>query len=147
MNANRRVVARLFATITITLAVVAFYLLSYEQTQAEKVIYTGRENHLISLEKAKKLAHNFKLTAKSNDLTAGYFGRGIFDRILEQDGCVGIRIYNAVSEQGTPTYIIIGVDGDGDDMLSGPVGDEVKPCPPWCGSVNLSSEPEIAMKK
>ncbi len=147
MNANRKIVTRLVATVSISLLFVAFYLLSYERSQAERVLYTGKENHEISLERAKLLANNFKISAKPGDLTAGYFGRNIFEKIMQQEGCVGIRIYNAVSEKGTPTYIIIGVDRNGNDLLSGPVGDVIVPCPPWCGGVSITEgEAGIALK-
>ena len=54
MNSNRKIVARLFAAVLFSLVLVAFLLLSYERTQAEKILYTGKENHVISLEKARQ---------------------------------------------------------------------------------------------
>lgn len=141
MNSNRKIVTGLFATVFFGLLFVAFYLLSYERSQAEKILYTGKENHLISLERAKQLTEAFQITAKPGDMMAAFLGRDIFQKILNQQECVGIRIYNAISEKGTPTFVIVGVDGNGNDMVGGPVGEEVLACPPWCppGKLTLIS--------
>lgn len=149
MNSNRKIVMRLYATIFFSLLFVAFYLLSYERSQAEKILYTGKENHVISLEKAQKLTETFQLAAKPGEMMAAYLGRNIFQKILDQEECVGIRIYNAISEKGTPTFVIVGVDGNGNDMIGGPVGDETLPCPPWCppGRLTLiAKQADIALK-
>ena len=149
MNSNRKIVARLFAAVLFSLVLVAFLLLSYERTQAEKILYTGKENHVISLEKARQLTQNFQIVAKPGELTAGYLGRSIFEKILRQEQCVGIRIYNAISDNGSPTFVIVGVDTSGNDIIYGPIGDELFPCPPWCApgtSPLVSGRPVVALK-
>jgi hypothetical protein len=149
MNSNRKIVMHFFATVFLGLLFVAFFLLSYERSQAEKILYTGKEHHVISLEKAKQLTRNFQIVAKPGELAAGYLGRNIFEKILYQEQCVGIRIYNAISENGSPTFVLVGVDTSGNDIIYGPIGDEIYPCPPWCapGSLNLlTGQPEVALK-
>lgn len=151
MNSNRTIVVRFISTLFLLLLIVAFVLLSFEQTQAEKILYTGKEDHVISLDKARKLTETYQNAAKPGDVVAAYLGKEIFQKILNPRECVGIRIYNAVSEKGTPTLVLVGVDGNGDDLISGAIGDDARPCPPWCarpGGLRLISvQPEIAMKK
>ena len=151
MNTNRKIVMRLISSVFLVLLIVAFLLLSYERTQAEKSLYTGRENHVISLDKARRLTETYQNAAKPGDVIAGYLGRSIFQKILDQEECVGIRIYNAVSEAGNPTFVLVGVDTSGNDILGGPIGDEIRPCPPYCpissGLILISAPREIAMKQ
>ncbi len=39
-----------------------------------------------------------------------YAGRNILDKILSQPGCVGIRLYNAIDENGNKTLVFVGID-------------------------------------
>ncbi|MEX2117503.1 MAG: hypothetical protein WEB37_11495, partial [Bacteroidota bacterium] len=78
-------------------------------------------------------------------ITAGYMGRNIFEKVLEQEEAVGIRIYNARLDDGRPTYVIVGVDRDGNDLLAGPIGEDVIPCPPKCGKALVESQ-QIALR-
>ena len=66
-------------------------------------------------------------------IKGGYFGREIFEKLLSQDGCVGIRCYFAENLDGTPTIVMVGVNSKGDDLVTGIVGEDVLPCPPFCG--------------
>ena len=151
MNPNRKIVVSLISSVSFLCLIVAFLLLSYERTQAEKILYTGREHHVISLDKARRLTETYQNAAKPGDVIAGYLGWDIFQKILDQEECVGIRIYNAVSEAGNPTFVLVGVDTSGNDILGGPFGDEIWPCPPYCpspgGLTLISVQGDIAMKK
>jgi hypothetical protein len=44
-------------------------------------------------------------------------GRNIIDEILAQPGCVGMRFYDAVNEEGQKTLVYVGVDASGKDMV------------------------------
>ena len=151
MNPNRKIVVSLISSVSFLCLIVAFLMLSYERTQAEKTLYTGREHHVISLDKARKLTEAYQNAAKPGDVIAGYLGRNIFEKILDREDCVGIRIYNAFSEAGNPTFVLVGVDTSGNDILGGPIGDEIRPCPPYCpissGLILISAPREIAMKQ
>ncbi|MDF2382480.1 hypothetical protein JMG10_13440 [Nostoc ellipsosporum NOK] len=65
------------------------------------------------------------------------FDREAFDTILEQEGCQKIRIYYGMEEDLKLHAIIVGVNGDDEDMLPG-VGVEAvivekgMRCPPMC---------------
>ncbi len=133
MSTNRKIFARVLTATFSAMAFVAVYLISYQPSIAEKIVYTGKENHVVDLESAKRWTSNFQETSKPGDVLAGYMGRNIFEKILSQSNCVGIRIYNAKLENGKATFVIVGVDGNGNDIVGGVVGDDVAPCPPWCG--------------
>src|SRR5271170_307907 len=49
---------------------------------------------------------------------AGYtMGRNIIDQILAQPGCVGMRFYNALNEEGRKTLVYVGIDAEGKDLI------------------------------
>ncbi|HTP79488.1 MAG TPA: hypothetical protein VMM57_03680 [Bacteroidota bacterium] len=139
MSSSRNFFVRFNAIVFSLLLVVAFYLVSNKTTIAEKSMYSGKENHVITLDAAKKMTENFQKSASSTDLLAGYFGKSIYEKILAQKNCVGIRIYNAKEEAGTPVFVLVGVDASGNDIASGVVGEDVIPCPPFCGKDYLVS--------
>jgi len=49
--------------------------------------------------------------------TGVLIGRNIIDQILAQPGCVGMRFYNAINEEGQKTLVYVGVDASGKDIL------------------------------
>jgi hypothetical protein len=52
------------------------------------------------------------------DSTSGFMlGRNIIEKILAQPGCVGIRFHYALNEQGLKTFVYIGMDANGNDLL------------------------------
>ncbi|MGE0440901.1 MAG: hypothetical protein AB7S39_10475 [Gemmatimonadales bacterium] len=64
------------------------------------------------------------------------YGRQIFDKILAQDGVVGIRFYPGISDKGDVTLLFCGVDSKGNDVLKGVIGDNPLWCPPFCSDEN-----------
>ena len=62
----------------------------------------------------------------------GVFARRAFDRILAQPGCIGIRLYYAQKDDGSPTVVAMGVNVAGQDMATGELVEEMIPCPPVC---------------
>jgi hypothetical protein len=55
-----------------------------------------------------------------------------FQRILSQPGCVGIRIYPSLYEDGTESLVLVGIDAQGNDMTAGELSNEPWECPPYC---------------
>ncbi len=98
--------------------------------------YTGNENHVITLDKAVKFIQNFKSHPASPTIKGGYFGRNIFEKILAQSDCVGIRYYYAALDDGSPTLVLVGVNHNGNDIEQGVIGEITIPCPPYCDSPN-----------
>lgn len=101
--------------------------------------YTGQENNLITLSTAIKLTQNFQATATPSTVFGEYFGKTIFMSILNQSGCVGIRIYYGKKDDGTPVLVLVGVDANGHDLTAGLLGEIGTPCPPYCDSTHTLS--------
>ena len=94
-------------------------------------------DHVISWGQAKTMitAHR-SMPNVSADATEGTFG-GAFKKadvvnLLAQPGCAYLRIYYGRNADGTPALVLVGIDGDRNDMTAGVVLDTHYPCPPWC---------------
>ena len=84
--------------------------------------------NLISLEEAARLTGNFRKQKES--LIAREFGgknvlpicetfpRDAFDKLLSQQGCVGVRVYFGMDEENQVRLVVVGVDKEGRDMLA-----------------------------
>ena len=95
-------------------------------------MFTGKEPHDISAEKAREYIRNWRAQAAPGHMRGGFVARGVLDRMLAQPACVGLRIYHARHEKGHDTFVIVGADADGNDLWKGPVAEELVPCPPYC---------------
>ena len=95
-------------------------------------MFTGNEEHKISLEDAIKLTRNFRISMSAGSIKAGFFGRNAFSKILAQPDAVGIRIYNAKLDDGSPTFVLVGVNAQGEDLTGGEIAEFGLPCPPYC---------------
>jgi hypothetical protein len=94
--------------------------------------FTGKEQHQITLEEAIKLISNFRNKQSGDVIKAHYFGKEALQKLLDQEGCVGIRIYYAAQDDGTPELVIVGVDENGKDLEEGVILERNYPCPPYC---------------
>lgn len=98
-----------------------------------EVAFTGKENHSITIAEARHFVWNFRKDKEEDVIKGGYFSREIYEKILSQEGCVGIRYYFAVAISGTPTIVMVGVDSRGNDQINGVVGDDMLLCPRCSG--------------
>jgi hypothetical protein len=94
--------------------------------------FDGNEDHSIDLKKAVTLTANYRRDADTSAFLGGYISRKAVMNILEQDDCVGIRIYNAKSGAGDLTFVLVGVDSEGEDLTGGEIAQFVAGCPPIC---------------
>lgn len=61
------------------------------------------------------------------------FGANHVQDVLNQEGCVGIRIYNGYNEEeDCPNIVVVGVDAEGKDMTDGKIFDRGFRCPDMC---------------
>lgn len=100
------------------------------------MIYTGNENHDISLNEASDFTENYRNSAGANPVLAHYFGKTKIQNILDQEGCVGIRMYYALTDAGQKQLVITGVDSSGNDMYNGILADRGLVCPSYCSVSN-----------
>ncbi len=90
-----------------------------------------KRDHKISLAEATDLTKRFR-KEHAKDAHGGFFHREAFDTLLKQPGCAGIRIYRGKAEKGTHHFVVVGVDGEGRDLVDGGVMEREAPCPPFC---------------
>jgi hypothetical protein len=107
-----------------------------QRSNARQQLYTGQEKHAITLDQAVKYIQNFKNNPAAPAIKGAYFGRNIFDKILSQSGCIGIRYYYAATDSGVATIVLVGVDSHGNDLVNGTLAEMSYPCPPYCPSPN-----------
>lgn len=94
--------------------------------------FTGDEDHSINLEEAAKLTANYRESPGAESFLGGYFSKNAILNILNQQSCVGLRIYNAKTYAGKPTFVLVGVNSSGDDLTGGELAEFVSACPPYC---------------
>ncbi len=98
----------------------------------------GGRNHRISHETARRMRLRYieKYEGRPDALAPGAYDRAIFDKILRDPRCEGIRLYPGIDDSGQMTVLFCGVDRHGNDILVGTIGDEPWRCPPMCSKVN-----------
>jgi len=113
-----------------------------EFAKEAQVVFTGKENHLISLSDATQMMDAYRL--KNPDGPWGwYFGGEAIQSVLAQNAAVGLRIYGGLNQEGQFSPVIFGVIANGKDItgsgLSKALGDSgiiileiASPCPPDC---------------
>lgn len=77
------------------------------------------------------LQSSMSLAVNEANPKAHAFGKNKIQDILDQSGCEGIRIYNGYYDSKR-RFVIVGVDGYGNDMTSGSIVEYSRPCPPDC---------------
>lgn len=106
--------------------------------------FDGNEGGPIELGTAAKWTKNYR-DGKDTDAADGikikahFFGRKILKDILEQPGCMGIRMYYAKNEAGQRQLVLVGATAEGEDMTDGIVADNSTFCPPDCVQSELNS--------
>lgn len=99
--------------------------------------FTGKKDHSISINDAAELTRNYRESSESGAIIAEFFGREALERILAQEGCVGIRCYYGQKEDGKPALVLVGADANEEDLLDGSeIAQAGDPCPPNCASAN-----------
>jgi hypothetical protein len=95
--------------------------------------FPPRRDHDIPAAAAAALTRRYRDTAGKDAQLATMFPREVYERILAQPGCAGIRAYEARDEGGKRQTVLVGVDADGNDMTAGVLAEFAFPCPPYCG--------------
>jgi hypothetical protein len=86
----------------------------------------------ITLVEAEKLTKSFR-EMFPNQAKAFFIGSLNIQAILDQENCVGIRIYNGYNDEDKCLNpLLVGVDKDGKDMTNGLIMDRMTMCPTVC---------------
>jgi hypothetical protein len=104
------------------------------------------DSHGISLEMAARMTKAYR-DAGINVVKASAFSREAFERVLAQEGCVGIRCYYAFKllsidpemdpdEDQKMTLVIVGTDERGNDLFEGELAEMSLSCPIICPADN-----------
>lgn len=95
--------------------------------------FNGTEGEAISLETASQMTAKYR-DANPNTTIAHFFGKEILNQLLEQENCVGIRMYYGMQD-GEKELVLVGVDSEQNDILE-LVVDRSMPCPKACSMAN-----------
>ncbi|MFA9219999.1 MAG: hypothetical protein ACEQSL_02310 [Sediminibacterium sp.] len=98
--------------------------------------FTGNEGAVITLSDGSTMTADYRATISTGDTIALAVGKNLLNSILQQTGCMGIRMYFALDEDGNKQLVLVGVDANGDDMTAGVIVDKLSPCPKTCSTKN-----------
>jgi hypothetical protein len=94
--------------------------------------FNGREGEQVSLNDASSWTANYR-NSGSGSINAHFFGKDHITSILQQDGCMGIRVYYGINDEGNQCLILVGTDGSENDIEEGYIAERGTICPPYCG--------------
>lgn len=96
--------------------------------------FNGTEGGEISIEQAARMTAAYRAENPESAL-ANFFGRDILEKLLNQEGCVGIRMYYGINDEGGKELVLVGVNAEGNDLQE-LVADLSVPCPKICSEKN-----------
>jgi hypothetical protein len=70
----------------------------------------------VGLELGDQFVANFQTTFP-NEAPGFLIGKKIITQILNQPGCEGLKVYNAINEFGQKTLVYVGIDNKGGNIL------------------------------
>ncbi len=84
-------------------------------------------------------AHIKEFQMKNPDEVKSFFiGSNHIKSILDQEGCIGLRIYNGINlESSRMNQVLIGVNELGNDIKEGVIVNKAIICPPECSIINI----------
>lgn len=87
---------------------------------------TGNEGSEWDLEEASAWTKNHREKHPDHPVSH-FYGKEILQKILAQEGCMGIRFYHAYDHHGKKHLILTGATADGEDMLNTTATDGLQP--------------------
>lgn len=91
---------------------------------------------VITLREAIDFTHAFQEN-NPNETKSYFVGINKLNLILEQEGCIGVRIYNGYDEsENKNNLVLIGVDENEEDITNGIIVEHLITCPPFCPKSN-----------
>jgi hypothetical protein len=98
--------------------------------------FNGNEGEFVTLNDASRWTANYRNTIEPGDTIAEFQGKEKLLELLNQEGCVGIRFYYAINDEGQKVLVLVGADSDENDMENGLLLDDGIPCPIICSKRN-----------
>jgi hypothetical protein len=99
------------------------------------VVFDGTEGGPITLDQGSAMTKEYR-RLNPNATIAHFFGKQRINALLNQTGCMGIRMYYGVNVvSGEKELILVGVKSDGNDMTQ-MVMDMSHRCPKDCSAAN-----------
>ena len=98
--------------------------------------FDGNEGTIVSLQEASRWTANYRRTIPLGEVISQFVGREKLLDILNQDGCMGVRMYYAIDDDGKKNLVLVGAKENEDDMENGIIVDKCFLCPPRCPSRN-----------
>lgn len=98
--------------------------------------FNGDEGAVVTLAEASGWTANYRRTIPAGEIISQFVGRNKLMEILNQDDCMGVRIYYGIGDDGKKNLILVGAEADENDMVDGIILDKFSPCPPLCPSRN-----------
>jgi hypothetical protein len=98
--------------------------------------FDGNEGKVVSLEEAAIWTANFRNSIQPGETIAHFIGKNKLLELLEQENCVGVRIYYGLDEIGEKNLVFVGADEDENDLVDGVILEFAVKCPPKCSEKN-----------
>jgi hypothetical protein len=98
--------------------------------------FDGNEGKVVSLEEAAIWTANFRNSIQPGETIAHFIGKNKLLELLEQENCVGVRIYYGLDEIGEKNLVFVGTDEDENDLVDGVILEFAVKCPPKCSEKN-----------
>ncbi len=99
--------------------------------------FNGDEGSVVTLAEASGWTANYRKTIPAGEIIGQFFGKNQILKILNQKGCMGIRFYYGIGNDGKKNIIAVGAGSDENDMVDGIILEYAFPCPPRCSGKNL----------
>ncbi|MFT5777744.1 MAG: hypothetical protein ACI837_000692 [Crocinitomicaceae bacterium] len=97
--------------------------------------FDGTEGGEITLSTGSDWTQNYRDQVATGATKGHFFGKDILTALLDQEGCVGIRMYYGIDDEEQKVLILAGANGEENDILE-LVADKSMPCPSRCGVAN-----------
>lgn len=98
--------------------------------------FDGNEGRIVSLQEAANWTSEYRKSIKPGETIAHFIGKNKLMRLLEQENCVGVRIYYGLDENDEQNLVFVGADENENDLVNGVIVEYTPKCPPKCSEKN-----------
>ncbi len=98
--------------------------------------FNGDEGTVVTLTDASRWTANYRKTVPADEIIDQFIGKNQLMKILNQKGCVGIRFYYGIGDDGIKNIVAVGATSDQNDMVDGIILEKAYACKPFCSKGN-----------